>query len=178
MFSTQANVEVVSISGTVRVTIQPAFGLLLILLEIVATLLVAVFAFRSWPEVSLLICILLVWGLGAAIIGTIYIFPGSEVVEFSQQLLTIRKTILGWERNTEYPIEKCSGLGWNNQSEEDQYGIECKVGRRKIRLGQYISEAQVSDILTAIQRELPEVFQKISATPESNRSQVIRLELK
>ena len=60
MFSTQANVEVVSISGTVRVTIQPAFGRLLILLEIVATLLVAVFALWSRPDASLLIRILLV----------------------------------------------------------------------------------------------------------------------
>jgi hypothetical protein len=87
------------------------------------------------------------------------------VVEFDATGIRIRKDILGWERMREYRIADCRSLEPHVKDEGDAYGLQCKVGWRTVRFGEYISEDQANEVLAALQRELPEVAAKLEAGP-------------
>lgn len=90
---------------------------------------------------------------------------GEEIIEFDSQKLTVRKGVHGWERKREYQIEECRELEWESDSEGNPAALKCRVGWRSITFGKYLSEDNAHEILTALQRNLPDVAQKICAYP-------------
>ena len=87
------------------------------------------------------------------------------------------KQILGWNRTTEYSVSDCRELQWHTQSEGDSYGLQCKVGWRTVKFGEYISEDEAIDVLTALQSNLPDVAQRICAMPNTSKKHFTTLGL-
>jgi hypothetical protein len=142
---------------------------LLVLLEAALIFGFSGYFFRAWHGLSFITRAIFLWGEIAGIIGWVYQLTGSEIIEFSSQKLTIRKDILVWQRIRENRIEDCSALGVHEQSEGDNYALQCKVRWRTIRFGQYLSESQAIEVLTALQRELPDVAQKLGTSTEGKK---------
>jgi len=109
------------------------------------------------------------WGEVAGVVAWFYQLSGSEVIEFDARQLRITKDILGWTRVTEHPIEACTELELHEKGEDDPCGLQCKVGWRTVKFGAYISEEQAIRILTALQRELPDVAYRLGTSPEGKK---------
>ena len=81
----------------------------------------------------------------AALLSEVYEFLVEEILEFDSQKLAMCRGVHGWERRREYPVERCSDLGW-------------RTGRRG---GPYLALSVVdaqSDLGKASQRMLPTRF--------------------
>jgi hypothetical protein len=161
LWTTQANVEMVAISGTVRVEIHSRTPVLAILFEVAGLGWLVWASFRGWHEMALVNQIIVGSVLLSGAIGVAYLITRSELIEFDQQSLTIRRNIPGWEYTSRYPVDGCSELVWCVQDEESKFGLECKSGWRKLRFARNASEEQARGILALLQRELPEVAQKM-----------------
>ena len=148
-----------------RVTIHPRVRWLLLLAEIAVSLIFAQTVYRGWAAMQVLFRVLVIWGLVGSAAALIYQLSGSEVIEFDEQRLTVCKEIHGWERKKEYPLAQCNELGWSSAGEDRRPGLTCKVGWRIVRLGIDLSEAEANEILVALQRNLPDVAQKICSFP-------------
>jgi hypothetical protein len=74
-------------------------------------------------------------------------------------------------------IEACTELQWHEPGDGDNGGLQCKIGWRSVRFGEYISEDQANEILAALQRTLPDVAQKMGAMPSQGKSPFITLGL-
>ena len=177
LWTTQANVEMVAISGTVRVEIHSRTPVLAILFEVAGLGWFVWASFRGWHEMALVNQIIVGSVLLSGAIGVAYLITRSELIEFDQQSLTIRRNILGWEYTSRYPVDGCSELVWCVQDEESKFGLECKSGWRKLRFVRNASEEQARGILALLQRELPEVAQKMGRMSGSDREHITRLGL-
>jgi hypothetical protein len=160
-----AKIDVVVASGVLRLTVNPRQHWLWILSEAVLIVLFSRYAFRDWATMPLMLKVFCVWGIGAAFLAWFYQLSGSEVIEFDATGIRVRKDILGWERMREYRIEECRSLEPHVKGEGDAYGLQCKVGWRTVRFGEYISEDQANEVLSTLQKELPDVAGKLEASP-------------
>ena len=173
----KANVQVATISGVLRVEVHVGVNWLSVGLEI------AFFGFfvyaitTSWLRLSFFNRIYQAWLVAAALVGIFHLLRHSEAFDFDRENLTIRRTILGWERTSTYRMDGCSELTWRVQDDRDHFALECKVGMRKIKFGQYVSEQQAQEILTALQQSLPDVAQKMGMSSEDRKSHIMRLGL-
>ena len=158
-------IRIVPSSGMLRVTIPPRRSWLS-LLEIAVFLVVVVWVYGFWSRISPLFHVLLIWGFVSAALALIYQLSVTQVVEFDSQRMTVCKEIHGWERKKEYKIEGCSELEWSEGSEGECEALKCKVGRRTVKVCQDVSEAESIQILTALQRSLPEIAQKVCSYPD------------
>jgi hypothetical protein len=159
-------VRIVSGSGMLRLTIPPSRSRLLILLEIAVLLVGMKWVYGSWTRISALFHVLFIWGFVSAALGLIYQLSVTQVVEFDSQYMTLCKEIHGWERKKDYKIQECSELEWSEGSEGEPEALKCRVGRRRITVCQDVSEAESIEILTALQRSLPEVAQRVCSYPD------------
>ena len=163
---TVTSIRIVSSSGMLRVTIPPTRAWLLILPEIAVFLVGVIWVYGFWTRISTLFHLLFIWGFVSATLAMIYQLSVTQVVEFDSQRMTLCKEIHGWERKKEYKIEGCSELEWSEGSEGQREALKCKVGRRTVKVCQDVSEAESVEILTALQRSLPEVAQRVCSYPE------------
>ena len=177
LWTTQATVETVAISGSVRVEIHSRTPVLAILLEIVGLAWFVWAAFRGWHEMTFVNQVIAVSVLLLGTIGVAYLITRSELIELDQQSLTIRRNILGWEYTSRYPVDGCSELVWCVQDEKSAFGLECKSGWRKLRFARNASEEQARDILALLQHELPDVAQKMGRMPGVDREHLTKLGL-
>jgi hypothetical protein len=160
-----AEIDIVAASGVLRVTVRPKPHWLWMLFEAAFLVVFGGYALRYWAAMAVMSKVLFVWVIGGAVVAWFYQLSGSEVVEFDANGIRIRKDILGWERLREYRIEDCRSLEPHVQGEGDAYGLQCKVGWRTIRFAEHISEDQANEVLSALQRELPDVAGKLEASP-------------
>ena len=168
MFGREPKVEVLAVSGALRITVQPQTSILLLLLEAVGIVTFWGITIRQWSSLSLLMRAIFIWADISTVLGLFYQLSGSEEIEFDQQKLTIRKNIFGWERTREFLVDSCAELEWRRHSSEDRASaLQCKVGWRTIRFAEYLSENQATEILAAQQQHLPDVFHKMGAMPGS-----------
>jgi hypothetical protein len=144
LWTTQTNVEMVAISGTVRVEIHSRTPVLAILFEIVGLGWFVWAALRGWHDMTLVNQVIIGSVLLSGAIGVAYLITRSELIEFDQENLTIRRNILGWEYTSRYPVDGCSELVWCAQDEESNFGLECKSGWRKLKFARNASEEQAS----------------------------------
>lgn len=173
----EAQVEISTLSGMLHVTVHPKTHWLLMLVEVAIIVILDVSLFREWAAISLLFRGLLLWGTIAAVIAWFYQLSGSEVIEIDPQYLSLHKSVLGWDRTSKYRIGDCRELEYREQGENDRFGLQCKVGWKTIRFGEYISEDKAIEILTLLQREFPDIAEKLLATPDSSKKHFMVLGL-
>jgi hypothetical protein len=159
-------IRIVSSSGMLRLTIPPRRSWLLILLEIAVFLVGMIWVYGFWTRISALFHVLFIWGFVSAALALIYQLSVTQVVEFDSQRMTLCKEIHGWERKKDYKIQECRELEWSGGSENEPEALKCKVGWRRIAVCQDVSEAESIEILTALQRSLPEVAQRVCSYPD------------
>ena len=175
-FEREARVEILPISGVLRVTIQPQPNFILMLLEVAVAVLFWTITVRRWSSMSLLERGFYVWGDVSTLIAFLYQLSGSEQIEFDSQKLTIRKSTVGWERTREYSVEECTELEWYSSSSWNQAScLHCKIGWKMILFAEYVSEKQAMEILSALQQNLPEVYRKMGATQGKSHFQTLGL---
>lgn len=134
--------------------------------------------FRTWPTSSLFMKALYVVVALSAAADTAYQVGGSETLEFGPEGLRIRTSYFGWERVGQYPLDKCSELSWRpDDDREEERALECKVGWKKVRFGKYLSETQAWEVLSELQRYLPDVAQKMGMSLGERKSHVTRMGL-
>jgi hypothetical protein len=150
-----------------RVTIPPRRTWLLILIEIAVFLVGAIWVYGLWVKVSLLFHVLFMWGFVSALLALIYQLSVMQVIEFDSQRITVCKEIHGWEQKKEYRVEDCSELEWSEGSEHQPAMLKCKVDWRTVKVCEDLSEDESIEILTALQRSLPDVAQKLCSYPKS-----------
>jgi hypothetical protein len=155
----------VAASGVLRVTVSPRPHWLWMLFEVAFLILFGGYSMRYWAAMAMMLKVLFVWVMGGAVVAWFYQLSGSEVIEFDAKGIRIRKDILGWERLREYRIDDCSALEPHVKGEGDEYGLQCKVSWRTVRFAEYVSKDQANDVLSALQRELPDVAGRLEAGP-------------
>lgn len=159
----RAEVEMVNASGTLRVSIEHKYPMLLFLIEVVF---LAGAIFWGWDQQW--------WGLpnGSAVGGALlvinlialgYHLTGSEVVEFNDRQIVRSRTNLGWQRTSEYELEKCSRLTWRNYFGKPGF-FRCHYGWRTFSFGKYLSQEQADHLLARLQSTLPNVANRLLAT--------------
>jgi uncharacterized membrane protein len=157
----KAEVEMVFASGAFRVSVRPAPHWLLLLAETAFLTLSAFMTFRSWhgtPWVGWTVIGIL--ALSTAVVWLKVFFGSQEEIEFDAQHLRIRRETLGWNRTSEYPIERCSDLEILTNSEGPE-SLQCRFGWRTLQFGSYLSEEQAEKVIAALQDALPHVAQKL-----------------
>jgi hypothetical protein len=159
-------VEINTSSGMLSVVIHPKRQLLPALAAVVVECWIAWTLYAHWPSLSRLLRVLLLWGLASSVPPLLYWCFGEEIIEIDSNKLTIRRGIHGWERKREYPIADCHELEWEDGGENGYSELKCKVGRRTVRIGNQVSEAEAVQILTALQETLPAVAQQICTYPD------------
>lgn len=121
---------------------------------------------------------LLIWVMAGAVVAWFYQLSGSEVVEFDAQKVSISKNILGWTRTSEYLLNRCRELEWRDAtSDGDSSGLQCKVGWRTVKFAKNISDDEATEILRALQKNLPEVATHLCAMPGSGKKHFTTLNL-
>ena len=110
-FHQDAEVDIAAVSGSLRVTIVPRPRWLPLLLEAAAIIAFAMLSFRAPAGMHLLERIVtLAFGIGSVVGWFAQLSGWTEVIEFDEKRLTIRKESFGWERVSRYPLEECSDL--------------------------------------------------------------------
>jgi hypothetical protein len=99
------------------------------------------------------------------------------LIEFGKEKVKIGRGRLGFERMSEYAVERCSELTWREPDGEDASVLEFKYGFRKIHCGAGLSAQQGQEVLAVLQRHLPDVAQKMGISLGSEKSHFTRLGL-
>jgi hypothetical protein len=158
-------VDVTVSSGMLCVTVHPRPHRRAGLVALGGDVICAAVLYHFWTLLPLSIRVIWTVILVSGLLSSVYQFFGGEIIEIDSQKLTIRKGIHGWwKRKREYQINQCSNLEWNAGLKGGSY-LTCKVGRRPIVFGKGLSENHANEILSALQRTLPDAAQRISAHP-------------
>jgi hypothetical protein len=158
--------DVVAGSGMLRVTIHPRRDWQVGLWALAWDAFFIVILCQFWSRLPFSFRVIWIAVLVAALLSEVHEFLAEEILEFDSQKLTICKGAHGWERRREYPIEQCSDLGWRTGRRSGPY-LALSVGRRSVKFGKDLSEDAANEILTALQRALPDVAQKMCSCPGS-----------
>lgn len=159
-------VDIVQSSGMLCVTIHPRQGWLAGIGALAWDTMLIVILFQFWSRMPLSIRVFWIAILVAASLSLIHEFWVEEILEFDSQKVIVRRGVHGWERKREYSIEQCSRLEWNQGRKGSSY-LTLSVGRLPIMLGKGLSEDAANEILTTLQRVLPDVAQKVCSYPGS-----------
>ena len=163
---TKGRVEIRALSGRVNASISPRPHWIVLAAEAAIAGAVLLFASRGWRGYTLFIRIVIGWAAATTIFGLLYQLTGSETIEIDSGNITIRKEALGWSRSRNFPIENCSGLALHEKSEDDSSALEVKAGWKTVRFADHVSEDDALAILTALQRALPGVADRLMTSPE------------
>jgi hypothetical protein len=107
--------------------------------------------------------------LVSGILGLIFQFSGSEILEIDTNKITLSKVVHGWERKREYEIKQCRELEWMEGGEDTSRRLQFKIDWRAIAFCENITENQAIQILTALQQTLPSVAQQLCSYPEGKK---------
>jgi len=156
--------DVVVGSGMLRVTIHPRRDWLVGLGALAWDAFFIAILYQVWSRLPFSFRVIWIAVLVAALLSEVHEFLAEEILEFDSRKLTICKGVHGWERRREYPIEQCSDLEWRTGRRGRPY-LAFSVGRRSVKFGKGLSEEAANEILTALQRALPDVAQKMCSHP-------------
>ena len=176
-FERKSVVQIDAISGVVRVEVRTGINWLSVIVEIAFLGFILRAIASSWLKLSLFNRVYVGWVTAGGVVGIFHLLKHSEVIEFDHEHLNVRRTVLGWERTSTYRVDSCSELTWRVQEGSDHFALECKVGVRTIRFGQYLSEAQAQEVLALLQKSLPDVAQHMGMSPADRASHITRLGL-
>ena len=159
--SSGRRIDVVASSGMLRVTVCPKPHWIETLSVCAIFVFTAGLLYRDWSQTPPAIRIFFLFVVISVALSLLYRYSGAEVIELDMYRLTVTKGIRGWERTNEYSVGDCSQLEWSGGGEDESRGLKCKVGMRTVTFAEHISEDESIEILTALQRSLPDVAQKM-----------------
>src|SRR5580692_4084467 len=84
--------EIVSSSGTLRVTILPKYPWISGTIGIAVALSFGLFLYRSWAELSLFLRTMYAWAIVGGVLALVYQLSGREIIEFVQTSSLCAKT--------------------------------------------------------------------------------------
>ena len=166
---TDPTVEISTSSGTLRVTVYPGRSWPLALLELSVLAGVIVATYRNWATMSRMLRGAFIFALVSGVAGLIFQFSGTETIEIDSNRITLCKDIHGWERKREYQTKECRELEWMEGSGDTSQRLQFKNAWRTITFGKDLTEDQAIQILTALQKALPEVAQRLCSYPEGKK---------
>jgi energy-coupling factor transporter transmembrane protein EcfT len=158
-FKRKRAIEIVALSGVVRVTFNPKPAWLALCLGVPAIILLAAATILGWAWLALWYLVLLACVI-LSVAHAIYRMSGTEIIEFDAKRLAIHKHVLGWDRTREYPIDECSDLKYREQG-GGSGELRCTLGWRTIGFAKRISEDEASEVFAALQAALPNVAQRM-----------------
>jgi hypothetical protein len=162
LVSSKAEVEIVVASGALRVSIcpRPTLGLLLTTAGLIVAF-VAISAHSWWQSPTLVRIGEAIAVLGAVVAWFAQLSGSEEQIEIGQQGIRISRDILGWNSVSEFPIEQCSDL--DVQSDSERSGrLQFRFGKwRTIEFGNHISNEQAEKVLDALADSLPEIARQL-----------------
>lgn len=172
-------VDITSTSGVIRVTISsdPNF--------IAAAFQTACMTLFFWIGAHSLLNLPRIWQIGIALAATVtatrifrMVRHSEQLIEFGKEKLKIGRVLAGFERTSEYDVQKCTGLTWREPREsEDGSVLEFKYGLRKVSFGAGLSAQQAQEILASLQQYMPETAQTMGMSHASAPSHFTRLRL-
>lgn len=177
VFERGAKVEILPISGVLRVTIEPQPNLVLLLLDVAVGVVVWAMTIRQWSHLSLLMRGFYIWGDVSTVLASLYQLSGFERIEFGLEKLTIRKSLFGWERTREYLIEDCRELEWYSPGggKSRSSFLRCKARWKSVHFAQYISQEQAAEVISALQQHFPQIAEKMGAMSGKTHFQTLGL---
>jgi hypothetical protein len=160
-FGDQAEVEVLIVSGVLRVTVRPRPKLSFLLTTAAIIVAFALMSGSEWRQTPLLGRMAeAVTVLGAVFVWLQRLSGSEEQIEIGERGIRITREILGWHRTSEFPIEQCSDL--DLQTGKDLRRLQCRVGHwRTIEFGNYMSKEQAERVLDTLADSLPELGRKL-----------------
>jgi hypothetical protein len=170
ILNTDPTIDISTSSGMLRVTVHPSRSWLVVICESVAILIFGIITYRYWGSMSQLFRVLFVSGTLSGAAALIFQLSGTEIIEIGSEKLTVRKEIHGWERKREYSIKECRELEWMQDAEDTPQSLQFKTGRwGRVTLGESLSENQAIEILTALQKSVPEAAQQLCSYPDDKK---------
>jgi hypothetical protein len=152
-----------------RVTVHPPRSWLVVLFEGGVILIFGIMTYRNWGSMSQLFRVLFVSAVVSGVVALLFQLSGTEIIEISSDILTVRKEIHGWERKREYSIKECRELEWMQGAEDTPQSLRFKNRWRTVTLGENLSENQAIEILTALQQTVPEAAQQLCSYPDGKQ---------
>lgn len=84
-----------------------------------------------------------------------------EEIEIGEHGIRIRRESFGWNRVSEYPLERCSDLDLQT-NKEDSRQLQFRLGKwRTIEFGRYMSKERAERVLETLADSLPEIGRKL-----------------
>jgi hypothetical protein len=167
LFQPTKRTNIVFSSGTLCVSIPPRRSWAWLSIEIVALAAIVITAYVLWPITSSLLHALFVGVIVTDCLSALYRLSVTQSIQFDSLYIAKCKDFRGWERRSRYKVEDCAELEWSTGTEHSPAGLNCKVRLRTIKLFEDLSETESIEILTALQKYLPEVAQKVCSYPQS-----------
>jgi hypothetical protein len=163
-----AKIDLVESSGMLCVNVDPRCHWLAGLVVFGGGVFFGGVLYRFWPGLPVAIRVVWIGVLISALLSLVYETFGNEVIKVDAKNLMIRKGIRGCERRRKYQINECRDLEWN--AGRGHSHLACRVGRREIKFGSRLTEDDGNEIMSALQRTLPDVAQKICAPPMASNA--------
>jgi hypothetical protein len=184
VFKQERAVEVSATSGMLRVTVHPKTHWFLMLFEAAGIVFFGLFIFRGWTAMSLWFRCLLLWGVASALLAWFYQLSGAEIIEFdAQKSLSAKTSSAGIGcRNTRWTI----AVSLNGGNKAKATITECNaklvgellsLGNTCQKFGEYMSEDDAIEVLTALQNYLPDVARKLGASRADGKKHFTTLDL-
>jgi hypothetical protein len=178
LFKRTVKAEIAFISGVLRVTIEHGVNVPRLVLDSVIFVWVGSAFVQAWSKVPQFARAIFVIAAAGTMADLAYQLTGSEILEFGPRGLKIQRSYFGWERAREYAIDTCSEFSWQPEEGRDgEFALECKAGWRRIQFGKYLDEVQAMEVLSELQRSLPDVAQKMGMSLGDRKSHITRLGL-
>ena len=158
----RCKVEILSASGVLRVIITPQISGLIIL-DAAIGIAIAVMGWKQWPVLFHENPVSFILGLTGLLGALWYQLGGSEEIEVDTQQLIIRKNRPGWPRSWEYSVRECSLLEIREDSRDNSDRFQINAGSTTITFGRHLSSKQADDIISELQRALPDTARHLLA---------------
>ena len=160
-FTDQAEVEILILSGVLRVNVRPRPKLSFLLTSAAIIFAFAAMSASDWQQAPMLERVAEAVAVLGAVFGWFQQLSGSEEqIEIGERGIRISREVLGWHSTSEFPIEQCSDL--DLQTGEDSRRLQFRVGTWKtVEFGNYISREQAEQVLDTLADSLPELGRKL-----------------
>lgn len=166
-------IEIAFASGRLRIVIRPTR--LAGIFAVAFDLFFVCFLSRFWHDAAPSMRVFGVLVVIGVIVGGAYEISAEETIGFDAQNLTVRKSIGAW-RTREIKIALCSRLEWHRGQKGGSH-LACDIGGTWTeKFANRISEADAERIMILLQRNLPDVAEKLSVSRDS-KEHFIRLGL-
>jgi len=162
LFTDRAEVEIVVASGALRISVRPQPRPVSLVITAAIIILFASICILSWRQSALLERVLEIVVVLGAVFGWFQQLSGAEEeIEIGERGIRISREIFGWNKISEFPIEQCSDLDLQRDT-EDSRQLQFRLEKwRTIEFGNYMSKEQAEKVLEKLADSLPEVARKL-----------------